>query len=88
MIQHPAILSLLITSAIISAMMLFAGWKGLLILRNWDLRSGSELQLQLERSTYLISTILGSVLIFHVISLFLYIFTAERKPFRLPGPDA
>ncbi|MBT0666105.1 hypothetical protein KI809_17470 [Geobacter pelophilus] len=77
MIQHPAILSLLMTSAIVSAMMLFAGWKGLVILWDWDINSGSEHQLQLERSTYLISTILASVLFFHIISLFLYIFTAD-----------
>lgn len=77
MIQHPAIISLLVSSAIITLMLLFAGWKGILILRRWDLRSGSELQLQLERSTYLISTILGYSLFFQIISLFLFIFTAD-----------
>lgn len=29
------------------------------ILRRWDINSGSELQLRLERRTYLISTLLG-----------------------------
>ncbi|GAM10075.1 hypothetical protein OR1_02362 [Geobacter sp. OR-1] len=77
MIYHPAILSLLTASTIISMMVLFAGWKGLLILRCWDLKSGSELQLQMERSTYLVSTILAYILFFHLISLFLYIFTAD-----------
>jgi hypothetical protein len=77
MIQHPAILSLLVSSTITSLMMLFAGWKGVQIIRHWDLRSGSERQLQLERATYLISTILGYILLFQTISLFLYIFTTD-----------
>jgi hypothetical protein len=77
MIQHPAILSLLVPSSITAAMILFAGWKGLLIIRWWDLSSGSELQLQLEKTTYLISTILGFTLFFQTISLFLYIFTTD-----------
>lgn len=77
MIQHPAILSLLVSSVIISLMMLFAGWHGLRIVRNWDLASGSEQQLRLERTTYLISTILGYCLFFQILSLFLYIYTAD-----------
>lgn len=77
MIQHPAILSLLVSSVIISLMMLYAGWHGLRIVRGWDLASGSEQQLRLERTTYLISTILGYCLFFQILSLFLYIFTAD-----------
>lgn len=77
MIQHPAIISLLGSSAIICILMVYAGWKGLLIIRNWDLTSGSEQQLQLERSTYLISTILGFALFSQLLSLFLYIFTTD-----------
>ncbi|MBI5656078.1 MAG: hypothetical protein HZC44_04335 [Geobacter sp.] len=77
MIQHPAILSLLVSSVIISLMILYAGWHGLRIVRSWDLASGSEKQLRLERTTYLISTILGYSLFFQILSLFLYIFTAD-----------
>ena len=77
MMQHPAIMALLITSLIICAMMLYASWYGRQILGKWDLSSGSELQLTLERRTYLISTILSYALLFQILSLFLYIFTAD-----------
>jgi hypothetical protein len=59
-------------------MMLYAGWNGIQILEKWDLNSGSELQLILERRTYLISTILSYVLVFQILSLFLYIYTADE----------
>lgn len=85
MIRHPAILSLLISSAIIAVMTLFAGVKGYAILRHWDLRSGSERQLQLERETYLISAILAYMFGFQLISLFLYIFTADYLHALLVG---
>jgi len=39
--------------------------------------SGSELQLSLERRTYLISTILGYTLFFQMLSFFLLIYTAD-----------
>lgn len=77
MILHPAIIALLISSILASAMMLYAAYWGLRILRNWDLSSGSELQLDLERRTYLLSTVLTYVFAFHLFSLFLYIYTAE-----------
>ena len=77
MILHPAILALIIASLLTSFMICHAGWYGMLILEKWDLSSGSELQLMLERRTYLISTILSYVLIFQILSLFLYIYTAD-----------
>jgi hypothetical protein len=77
MILHPAIIALLTASALTSLMIAYAAYYGFVILRNWDLSSGSELQLGLERRTYLISTILGYVLVFQLASLFLFIFTAD-----------
>ena len=59
-------------------MLLYSSWFGLGILRQWDLSSGSEQQLGLERRTYLISTILSYAFGFQLISLFLFIFTAEH----------
>lgn len=78
MLQHPAIISLTGASLLICAMVLYAGAYGIMILRRWDLTSGSELQLSLERRTYLISVIVGYALFFQVLSLFLYIYTADR----------
>jgi hypothetical protein len=78
MMQHPAIIALLLSSLTISGMMLYAGWYGMQILEKWDLSSGSELQLSLERRTYLISTILSYTLVFQILSLFLFISTADN----------
>lgn len=77
MIQHPAILALMTASLIVSGLLLYAGWFGIRILKNWDLASGSELQLNLERRTYLIATIVSYALLFQTISLFLYLYTAD-----------
>ncbi len=77
MILHPAIIALLVSSILITVLVLFAFWYGIKILRFWDLRSGSSLQLDLERRTYLISTVLSYVFGFQLISLFLLIYTAD-----------
>jgi hypothetical protein len=77
MILHPAALALLTASAVISLLMIYAAVQAALIVRKWDLESGSETQLVLERRTYLLSSILGYVFGFQLISFFLYIFTAD-----------
>ena len=77
MILHPAIIALLVSSILVTAMVLLALWFGVRILRHWDLRSGSSLQLDLERRTYLISTILAYAFGFQLISLFLLVYTAD-----------
>ena len=78
MLFHPAVIALLTTSALTSMMLLYSGYYGYLIIRQWDPSSGSELQLLLERRTYLISTILAYLFAFQVLSLFLYLFTADN----------
>ena len=85
MILHPAILALLTGALLTCLMMLYAGWYGVRILRNWDLQSGSELQLELEKRTYLISTLVSYALGFELISLFLFIFTADRLHLLFTG---
>ncbi|MRR57530.1 MAG: hypothetical protein EG824_04870 [Deltaproteobacteria bacterium] len=77
MILHPGILSLLLSSILVGGMILYSAACGISILRGWDISSGSELQLVLERKTYLISTILGYLLFFQLISLFLFIYTVD-----------
>lgn len=77
MILDPSILALLISSLLISLMTLYASGYGVQILRRWDIASGSELQLELERRTYLISTIVSYFLAFQLVSLFLFIQTAD-----------
>lgn len=77
MIQHPAVMSLLVSSTMLTAMSLYASYYGLKIILKWDMGSGSEFQLELERRTYLISTILGYTLFFQILSFFLLIYTAD-----------
>jgi len=76
-ILHPAIIALLAGSLLVSLMAVYSGYWGFSILRRWDLKSGSDAQLSLERRTYLISTILTYAFGFQLISLFLYIYTAD-----------
>ncbi len=77
MILHPAIVALVIVSFLMTAMSLSGAFFGIRIIRRWDLTSGSEEQLALERRTYLISTILSYVFVFEIGSLFLFIYTAD-----------
>lgn len=77
MFFKPGIIALFISSLLISGMMLYASVAGALILRYWDINSGSETQLWLERKTYLISTIVGYAFVFQLFSFFLFIYTAD-----------
>jgi len=77
-IIHPAVIALIAGSLMVSGMLLLSAFFGVSILRRWDIRSGSELQLNLERKTYLISTLMMYVLWFQLASFFLFIFTADR----------
>ena len=78
MIFHPAILALYASSVLIAFMVLYSAFYGVEILRGWDIESGSERQLVLERKTYLISTLLTYLLGFELLSLFVYVFTADQ----------
>lgn len=77
MIQHPAVIALLSSATIISLMVIYASYYGFKIISGWDLQSGSEQQLMLERRTYLISTVIGYAMAFQLGSLFLLIYTAD-----------
>ncbi|MBV5326494.1 MAG: hypothetical protein JZU65_02475 [Chlorobium sp.] len=77
MTLHPGILALLLGSGLTSAMLGYAAWQGVRIIRYWDIRSGSEHQLELERRTYLVSTIISYALGFQLLSLLLFIYTAD-----------
>ncbi len=77
MILHPPIMALLMGSVVVTFLLLVASRDALRILRHWDLTSGSERQLGLERRTYLVSTVVGYACAFQVVSLFLFIYTAD-----------
>ncbi|MDD5245336.1 MAG: hypothetical protein PHU49_15115, partial [Syntrophorhabdaceae bacterium] len=78
MIMHPAVIALFTGSILVSFMALYAAYYGVSILKHWDLKDGRELQLNLERKTYLVSTIMSYAFCFQLLSLFLFIFTADK----------
>jgi hypothetical protein len=78
MIFHPMVMALYVSSGLVSLAVLYASVHAVRILRRWDIRSGSELQLALERETHLISTLLTYFFGFELLSLFLYVFTADQ----------
>ena len=77
MILHPGIIALLLVSFLVTGMILYSSFFGVRIIKRWDLQSGSEEQLALERRTYLISTLLSYALLFQIGSLVLYVYTAD-----------
>ena len=85
MILQPAVLALLVGSLLTSFMLLYALCYGIRILARWNIKSGSELQLTLERRTYLISTILSYTMAFQLLSLFLFIYTADHLHSQFSG---
>jgi hypothetical protein len=76
-ILHPPIVALLVGSLLVSVLMALSSWYAIQILRHWDLKSGSETQLTLERRTYLVSTAMTYACAFQVASLFLFVYTAD-----------
>ena len=85
MLITPAIVALqLIALSVAGTVLLAAGfaWK---ILRHWNIHSGSELQLKMERRTYLISTLLGFALGAELLSLLLFAQTAESLSGQFVG---
>ncbi|MFA5353440.1 MAG: hypothetical protein WC291_04370 [Thermodesulfovibrionales bacterium] len=77
MIIHPSVIALIGSSVLICGILLASAFYAFQVLRHWSPAEGSERQLLLERKTYLISTILTYTFVFQLISLFLFIHTAD-----------
>lgn len=78
MILHPGILALLLGALLVTLLMLYACIIGFSVLRRWDRCSYSRQQLELERRTYLISTLVNYALCFQAVSLLLLIYTVDN----------
>ena len=78
MIFQPAIIALLLSSAICVLALVASAPFAVEVIRRWDIRSGSERQLKLERRTYLFSTLLAFVLLAQLASVLLFVFNAEK----------
>lgn len=77
MILHPGILALLVGSLLTLLIMLKACWVGLQIVARWNPDSSSERQLNLERKTWLISSLVNYALGFQIFSGILFLYTLE-----------
>jgi hypothetical protein len=77
-ILNPGIIALISTSFIVAAFAAYASFTGVRIIRHWDLKSGAPTQLNLERKTYLVSVIFAYVSFFQLLSLFMFIYTADH----------
>ena len=85
MIFQPAIIALLLASGLGLAMLLAAAPFAVEVIRHWNIQSGAERQLQLERRTYLFATLLSFVLALQSIALLLFIFNADRMAVLFVG---
>jgi hypothetical protein len=85
MTLNPAIIALTLSSLLGATYALYAAGLGVQISRHWDLTSGSERQLRLERRTYLVSTILLYLLVLTIGSLFFFAYTADSMHDQILG---
>ncbi len=68
-----------------SGLLALAALFALQVLRHWDVGSGSERQLNLERRTYLISTLVTFGFLVELVSLLLFVYTAESLSDQFVG---
>ncbi|MEW8027062.1 MAG: hypothetical protein AB2792_10260 [Candidatus Thiodiazotropha sp.] len=85
MLLNPAILALLLVSGVVLFMVAMAALFAFRLLHHWDIDSGSERQLGLERRTYLISTLMSWAFAFELLSLLLFVYTAESLSGQFVG---
>lgn len=78
MILNPAIIAIIVTSLLVTAYAAYASLFGLQIIRHWNIHSGSERQLALERRTYLISTVVAYLFGLCLLSTFLFVYTGDH----------
>ncbi len=85
MIFQAPILALLLVSALSALTVLWAASFGLRVIRQWDLASGTRAQLELERRTHLVSTLLAFVMAVELFTLVLFVFNADRMAVMFVG---
>jgi hypothetical protein len=85
MIFQPAIIALLLAAGISLAMLLAASPFAVQVIRHWDIASGSERQLKLERLTYLFSTLVAFVCLVQLLAALLFVFNADKMSVMFVG---
>jgi len=82
---QPAIIALLFASAANVVVLVGVSPFAVAIVRHWDVHSGSERQLRLERRTYLMSALVTFVLGVQLVALLLFVFNADRMAAMFVG---
>ncbi|MEO8594279.1 MAG: hypothetical protein ABI759_13250 [Candidatus Solibacter sp.] len=85
MLFQPAIIALLLASAANVAMLLGIAPFAIDVIRHWDIASGSQRQLALERCTYLVSALLSGVLATQLLAVLLFVFNADKMASMFVG---
>jgi hypothetical protein len=85
MIFQPAIIALLLASGVGLALIMATVPFAVRVLRHWDLASGAESQLALERRTYLSATLLAFVCATQIVATLLFVFNADRMATMFVG---
>ncbi len=85
MIFDPPILALLLAAAVSAVVAVAAALFAVRVLRHWDIRSGSALQIRLERRTYLVTTALKIVMVMQMAALALFVHNADRMAILFTG---
>jgi hypothetical protein len=85
MLISPAVLALNGAGVIVTLLLLLAASYALQVLRHWDITSGSERQLGLERRTYLISILVAWCFVAEILSLLLFVYNAEQLSSQFVG---
>jgi hypothetical protein len=85
MLMNPAVMALNGVSLTVTLMMLMAAGFAVQVVRHWDITSGSERQLELERRTYLTSTLVTWCFSASVVALLLFVYNAEQMAPQFVG---
>lgn len=78
MIFQTPILALLLVATLASLVALWSGGFAISVLRNWDLDDMGRAQLMRERTTDLVSTLFGAVMLAELAALLLFVYNADR----------
>jgi hypothetical protein len=85
MLISPAVMALNGVALTVTFLMLMAAAFALRVVRHWDIGSGSERQLALERRTYLISTLVTWCFGAQIVALLLFVYNAEQMATQFVG---
>jgi hypothetical protein len=85
MLFQPAIIALVLASMVSTLMVASSLPFAVRVLRRWNLASGAEAQLEMERRTYLVSTLLKVVLVSQAAAMVLFVFNADRMASLFTG---